>query len=406
LKKMNQQILEGIRIVEFGWAVVGPLTTSWAGGYGAEVIKIETKTRPDVIRTMTPYKNDRANLDNSLFFGRENANKYSLSLNLKHPDGVKIAKRLVAESDCVLDSYTSGVMDGYGLGYDDLKKVKQDIIMLSSCMYGQTGSLRSMPGYGVPLTAISGLTSLCGWPDRPPTGPYGSYTDYLVPRLNLLAMVSALDYRRRTGKGTYIDAAQLESAVQFVSPVLLEYEANQQISIRSGNASNHAAPHGVFPCKGKDRWCAISVFNEEEWQGFCKAIGHLPWTKRPEFVSLLERKKNETELNRLVEEWTREQETEWVMAQMQSHGVAAGIANNGQDLGNDPQLTFDHYYRRLEHPEMGTIDYAPHSIEFSESPQEIFRSPCLGEHTEYICKNILGFSESEFQRCSTEGVFE
>lgn len=403
---MNKQILEGIRIVEFGWAVVGPLTTSWAGGYGAEVIKIETKTRPDVIRTMTPYKDDRVDLNNSLFFGRENANKYSLGLNLKHPDGVKIAKRLVAESDCVLDSYTAGVMDRYGLGYNDLKQIKPDIIMLSSCMYGQTGSLRSMPGYGVPLTAISGLTSLCGWPDRPPTGPYGSYTDYLVPRLNLLAIVSALDYRRRTGKGLYIDAAQFESTVQFIAPALLEYGANQKTSSRSGNASYRAAPHGVFPCKGNDRWCAISVFSEEEWQGFCEAVGPLSWTKRPEFSSMEKRKKNEAELNRLVEEWTGGQEDEVVMTKMQSHGVPAGMANNGRDLGSDPQLTFNHYYRRLEHPEMGAVDYAPHSIEFSKSPQEIFRSPCLGEHTEYICKDIIGLSDQEFERYLAEGVFE
>ena len=403
---MNNRILEGIRIIEFGWAVVGPLTTSWAGGYGAEVIKIETKTRPDIIRTMTPYKDDRVDLDNSLFFGRENANKYSLALNLKHPEGVNIAKKLVAESDCVLDSYTAGVMDRYGLGYEELKQVKPDIIMLSSCMYGQTGPLRSMPGYGVPLTAISGLTYLCGWPDRPPTGPYGSYTDYLVPRLNLLAIVSALEYRRRTGKGTFIDAAQLEASVQFVSPALLEYGANQRTAIRSGNTSYRAAPHGVFPCKGNDRWCAISAFNEAEWQGFCEALDHLPWTKRPEFASLSERKQNEGELNRLIEEWTRQREAEWVMVQMQSHGVPAGVANNGQDLGHDPQLTYDRYYRRLEHPEMGAVDYAPHSIEFSNAPQEIFRSPCLGEHTEYICKNILGLTDQEFKKYSAEGVFE
>ena len=159
---MEVQIFDGIRIIEFGWAVVGPLTTSWAGSYGARVIKVETKTRPDIIRSMTPFKDDRVNLDNSLFFGRENANKMSISLNLKHPEAVRLAKDLVRKSDVVLDSYTAGVMDRYGLGYEDLKALKPDIIMLSSCMYGQTGKLRSMPGYGVPLTAISGLTFLCG----------------------------------------------------------------------------------------------------------------------------------------------------------------------------------------------------------------------------------------------------
>ena len=162
MRAVSRKIFEGIRIVEFGWAVVGPLTTSWAGNYGAQVIKVESETRPDIIRSMTPFVGDRVDMNNSLFFGRENASKYSIALNLKHPEGVNLAKRLVAKSDVVVESYTAGVMDRYGLGYDELKKIRSDIIMLSSCMYGQTGSLRAMPGYGVPLTAISGLTGTLG----------------------------------------------------------------------------------------------------------------------------------------------------------------------------------------------------------------------------------------------------
>jgi crotonobetainyl-CoA:carnitine CoA-transferase CaiB-like acyl-CoA transferase len=403
---MENKILEGIRIVEFGWAVVGPLTTSWAGGYGAEVIKIESKTRPDIIRTMTPYKDDKAGLNNSLFFGRENANKMSLALNLKRPEGIDTAKRLVAKSDIVLESYTAGVMEKSGLGYKALKKVKPDLIMLSSCMYGQTGALRSMPGYGVPLTAISGLTYVCGWPDRPPTGPYGSYTDYLVPRLNLLALVSALDYRRRTGRGIYLDAAQLESSVQFMAPVLLDYTVNRRISGRTGNNSDLAAPHGVYPCKGKDRWCAITVFHEDEWQGFCKVLGNPAWTQKKEFSSLEKRKENEVELNRLVGEWTKDKEARWVMEHLQQAGVAAGVANDGKDLGEDPQLKVDRYYRRMEHPRMGPVDYAPHSIEFSKAPQELTRSPLLGEHTEFVAKRIIGLTDDEFEAYRAQGVFE
>ena len=403
---MKTRILEGIRIVEFGWAVVGPLTTSWAGNYGAEVVKIETKTRPDIIRTMTPFKNDKVNVNNSLFFGRENASKYSMALNLKHPAGIDMAKRLVSKSDVVLDSYTSGVMEKYGLGYSELRTLKSDIIMLSSCMYGQTGSLRSMPGYGVPLTAISGLTNLCGWPDRPPTGPYGSYTDYLVPRLNLLAIVSALDYRRRTGKGTYIDAAQTESSVQFMAPVLLDYVVNKRVAHRSGNSSPHAVPHGVYRCKGKDRWCAITVFSDDEWRGFCDSMGAPSWTKSPKFSTFESRKRNEAELDSLVEAWTENQDAEEVMALMQRHSVPAGVANNGKDLGTDPQLTHAGYYTRLEHPEMGEVGYAKHSIEFSSATQEVWRSPCLGEHTETVCKEIIGLSDDEYDRYLTDGVFE
>jgi len=403
---MTKKILEGIRIAEFGWAVVGPLTASWAGNYGAEVIKIETRTRPDIIRTMTPFKDDRAGIDNSLFFGRENASKYSMALNLKHPDGVRLARRLVGKCDIVIDSYTSGVMDKYGLGYNDLKALKPDIIMISSCMFGQTGELRSMPGYGVTLAAVSGITYLCGWPDRKPTGPYGSYTDYLIPRLNLLGVVSALDYRRRTGKGLYLDAAQVEAVVQFVSPALLDYAVNQRVAERLGNKSPCAAPHGVYRCRGKDRWCAIAVFNEEQWRGFCKATGGPPWSRDERFVTMSARKRNEEDLNRLVESWTYERPAKEVMFVMQKNGVPAGVLNNGEDLGHDPQLVHDRYYTRLEHPEMGMVDYPGHSIEFSKAPQEVWRSPCLGEHTEYVCKEILGLSDEEFGHYAENGVFD
>ena len=403
---MDTQIFDGIRIIEFGWAVVGPLTTSWAGGYGAQVIKVETKTRPDIIRSMTPFKNDRVHLDNSLFFGRENANKMSMLLNLKHPEAVHLAKDLVSKSDVVLDSYTAGVMGKYGLGYENLKTLKPDIIMLSSCMYGQTGKLRSMPGYGVPLTAISGLTYLCGWPDRQPTGPYGSYTDYLVPRFNLLAIASALDYRRRTGEGIYLDAAQLESSVQFMAPALLDCQANSHISRRAGNRDQAGAPHGVYRCRGKEQWVAISVMTQIQWEGFCRALGHPSWTLLPEFESFAVRKEHEEKLDQRVTAWTSERGARETMEILQAEDVPAGVANNGRDLEEDPQLVHDAYFTRLSHPEMGEVHYAPHSITFSRCPQRIKRSPCLGEHTEKICKEILGLNRETFDQLKREGVFE
>ncbi len=402
----REKILDGIRIVEFGWAVVGPLTCSWAGNYGAEVIKVETSTKVDVIRTMPPFKDDKVGINTSLFFGRENASKYSIALNLAQPEAVEVAKRLICLSDVVLDSYTSGVMGRLGLSYESLKKLKPDLIMISSCMYGQTGAYSSMPGYGVPLTAISGLTEVCGWPDRKPTGPYGSYTDYLVPRFNLLAIIAALDYRRRTRKGLYLDASQYEASVQFIAPLLLDFFVNKRINTRHGNSCPYAAPHGVYRCHGNDRWCAITIFNDEQWSGFCNAVGNPSWTQESKFSTALSRKKYEEELNQLVEKWTSEHTAKEVMAVMQRYGVPAGILNNGEDLGDDPQLKQNHYYHRLEHPEIGMMDYPSASIKFSKTAEEIFRSPCLGEHTEYICKNIIGLSDEEFETYFAKGVFE
>ena len=401
---MTTKILEGIRIIEFGWAVVGPITCSWAGNFGAEVIKVETRSRIDVIRSMPPYKDDRTGVDTSLFFARENASKYSMAVNLGRAEGVEVARRLVAVSDIVLDSYTAGVMERFGLGYEDLRKTKPDLIMLSSCMYGQTGAYRSMPGYGVPLTAISGLTDICGWPDRPPTGPYGSYTDYLVPRFNLLALVSALDYRQRTGRGLHLDASQYEASVQFVSPLLLDYGVNGRVGTRQGNLSPHAAPHGVYRCQGRDRWCAIAVLDGEQWAGLRRAMGDPAWAGEERFATFLSRKKHEAELDRLLESWTANHGAEEVMALLQNHGVPAGVLNNGEDLGKDPQLKHSGYYRRLDHPEIGEMDYPGASIEFSEAVEEVRRSPCLGEHTDWVCRTVLGMAEEEISRLRKAGV--
>jgi benzylsuccinate CoA-transferase BbsF subunit len=403
---MGKKMLEGIRIVEFGWAVVGPLTSSWAGNYGAEVIKVETMTRPDPMRTMSPFKGKTQGINSSLFFGRENTSKYSIALNLMKSESIKVAKRLIGVSDIVLDSFTSGKMEEMGLSYDELKKVKPDIIMISSCMYGQTGPYRTMPGYGLPLTAISGLTELSGWPDRKPSGPYGAYTDYLVPRLNLLALIAALDYRRRTGKGLYLDVSQYEASLQFIAPLLLDSVINERVNTRQGNECSYATPHGVYRCQGVERWCAITVFNDQQWNGFCSAIGNPTWTQDSKFSTFLERKRNEEELNRLIEEWTKKHSAEEVMVLMQRNRVPAGMLNNGEDLGNDPQLKHSYYYRRLEHPEMGLVDYPGAAIEFSKTTQEVWRSPCLGEHTEYICREIVGMSDEEFIELLNKDVFE
>jgi len=192
-----------------------------------------------------------------------------------------VALSLVARCDVVLESYTSGAMAKLGLAYQDLVQVKSDLIMLSSCMYGQSGDLRSMPGYGMPLTALCGLTHLTGWPDRAPCGPYGAYTDYLVPRLNLLAIAAALDHRQRTGRGVYMDAAQLEAGAQFVAPVLLQAALTGEAPTRVGNQDSQAAPHGVYPCAGRDRWVASPYSPMSSGRAWCgpwaRRIG--PWTR-------------------------------------------------------------------------------------------------------------------------------
>ena len=199
-----------------------------------------------------------------------------------------------------------------------------------------------------------------------------------VPRFNLLAIAGALDYRRRTGEGLYLDAAQLESSVQFVAPILLDYQANGHISHRDGNRDSGGAPHGVYRCRGKEQWIAISVMDEKQWAGFCRVLDHPSWIASPEFESVAARKAHEKALDQRVTAWTSERDGVEIMKVLQAEGVPAGVVNNGEDLGEDPQLTHDGYFSRLPHPEMGDVDYAPHSITFSRSPQRIKRVPLFG----------------------------
>jgi len=400
------KILEGVKVVEFGWAIVGPMTTQFLAEYGAEVIKIESSSKPDSIRLMSPFKDDEPGLNRSGFWASSNTGKYSVSLNLSHPKGLRLAKRIATRADIVVDSFTSGVMAKWGLAYEDLKEVKPDIIMLSSCMFGQTGPVSKMPGYGGPLTAISGISSITGWPDRLPSGPYGAYTDYVAPRFNAFALLAALQYKKRTGKGQHLDISQYEAALHFVTPIVLDYIVNRRVLLRMGNRSNCAAPHGVYRCQGQDRWCAIAISTHEEWKSFCQVIGNPAWTKDPDFSTLQGRLEAGDKLDRLLEDWTLLHSPEEVMALMQAAGVPAGVLESGEDLDHDPQLNHRGHYRELDHPEMGRCRFRGQSILLTRFPRAIKRSPCLGEHTDYVMTRLLDLSDEEFAKLMSEGVFE
>jgi benzylsuccinate CoA-transferase BbsF subunit len=403
---MTPAALEGVKVLDFTWAALGPMTCDYLAVYGAEVIKIETENRPDPWRTMSPFAGNEPGLDRSGLFAFANADKYSMALNLKHPRGIELARRLVQWADVVVESYTPGSMARLGLGYEDIKKIRPDIIMLSTCMYGQTGPFTSLPGFGLTLTGASGISHLAGWPDRPPL-PSGAYTDFVVPKFNVLALISALDYRRRTGKGQYLDISQLEAALHFQIPVLLEYTANGRELGRIGNRSVYAAPQGVYRCRGENRWCAISIESDEEWNNFCVAVDRGEWIEDSRFATRMARMENLEQLNILIEEWTQDCEAEEVMRILQNAGVSAGAAQNGEQLDKDPQLKHRQYYCELDHSEMGKVSYSGFSMKMSATPYEIKRgAPRLGEHTEYVCSEILKMTNEEFVQLLNEGVFE
>ena len=403
---MGRLPLEGVKVADFCWVWTGPTTTKVLADFGATVVKIESYKRLETWRIQPPFKDDVPGPNRGAIFNSINTSKRSVTINLAHPKGIELAKKFVAWVDVVTENYAGGSMERMGLGYEVLRQIKPDIIMLSSALMGQTGPWHNSPGYGDQLTAISGLTQISGWPDRIP-GEIGFYTDYVAPRFNALTILAALDYRRRTGKGLYLDIAQHQSSIQFVGPIVLDYVVNKRVAARQGNKDDYAAPHATYPCKGTDRWCAIAVFTDEEWQKFCQVIGQPAWTKDPRFATLQARKENEEELDTLVAAWTVNYTDREVMTRLQTAGVPAGLVANAEDqVEHDPQLKHRHFYRELEHPEIGKYRAPRQPCVLSKTPCEIRRAPLIGEHTEATLKEALGMSDEEIAQLVIEGVLE
>lgn len=402
---MSNQALHGVRVCDFTWAVAGPMMSKYLADYGAVVVKVENAKRPDVLRTLGPYKDGVADLDRSGYFAFYHSNKYSISLNLQNSKGVEVARRLISWADVVCENFTPGVMEKLGLDYEQIRKVKPDIIMLSSSGQGQTGPYARVPIAGNWLVSLSGFTWVTGWPDTAPTQPFGAYNDFIAPRYGAIAILAALRYKRRTGKGQYIDLSQLEAGLQFLGPLFMDYTVNGREGERRGNSCSYAAPHGVYHCR-EGKWCAIAVFNDQEWQAFCLVLGTPPWTKEARFKTIDDRKRNEEALNKLISEWTIHRTSDEVMTLMQKAGVAAGMVQNAKDLFEDPQLKYRNYYWEMEHRVIGSYAHLGQAAILSRTPAHArMPSPCLGEHTEHVCKQFLKISDKEFEELLSEGVF-
>jgi len=397
---------EGLKIADFSWVAAGPWITTWLEGYGAEVIKIESNNRLDATRVSGPFLDNKPGPARSGMFLVFNGAKKSLTLNLNTDGGKKLAKKLVQWADVVVESYAPGQMHKWGLNYEELRKINPNIIMLSASMMGATGPHSAQPGLGLQLTSLTGFSYLTGWPDRDPPFIWGAYTDIPASRLGAATLLAVLDHYRRTGKACYIDLSQYEASTQCLAPLLLDFQVTGNIMRREGNRSPEAAPHGAFPCRGKDRWCVLSVFNEKEWNSLCKVMGIPGFAEDPRFATFEKRKENEDELERCIADWTRQFTPEKVMKRLQKAGVNAGVVQTSEDVLNDPQLKHRNHYLPLTHPEMGDYDYFCPGFRLEKVPIRPGIAPCLGEHNKYICTQILGLSDEEFNDYITSGVLK
>ena len=374
------------------------MTIKCLADHGAEVIHIESATRPELLRTTPPFRDLIPGLNRSAYQACLNSNKYGLALDMNSLRAKEVLERLIEWADVVAESFAPGAMAEWGLAYEDLVKVKPDMIMYSTSQQGQTGPRAGIAAYGTQLVSLSGFTHLTGWPDRDPTGPYGPYTDTIVPSLGAAAIAAALIRRRHTGKGEHIDLSQFEAGLNFISPCLLDYTVNQRMWSRQGNRCACAAPHGVYSCRGEDRWCAITIFSDGEWEKLCHVMVRPDLAADGRFATLPQRKENEDELDSIISEWTSEMGAEEVMILLQEVGISAGVAQNGRDLlENDAQLAHRQFFRELEHREIGKHHYQSPPFRLSKTPCELtMAGPCIGEHNEHVCTKMLGFSDEEY----------
>jgi crotonobetainyl-CoA:carnitine CoA-transferase CaiB-like acyl-CoA transferase len=405
---MNEKVFNDLKIAAFSWAMVGPLTLKFFADYGATVVRVETSLRPCVTRTSAPFKDNIAGINRSGYFNHFSANMMSLSLNMNTPQGLSVAKELVSWADVVMENFTPGVMDKWGLGYEALTEINPGIIMVRQNGFGIEGPYKNLAAFGMILAAIAGIPHYIGWPDRGPLPVgVGAYTDSISPRFAAASLIAALDYRDRTGKGQLIDLAQFETALYFFLPGLLDAAVNEREPVRNGNAVAHAAPHNVYPCKGKERWCTIAANNDVQWTSLCNAIGKAALATDPRFDTLPHRKENENSLDALIEAWTIDQTPEDLMTVLQEAGVPAGIVENAADLFEDPQLRARGLFWPMEHSEMGLFTHLGASMVLSKTPaQASTPSPCMGEHNEYVLTKILGKTDEEFVELLAAGVLE
>jgi crotonobetainyl-CoA:carnitine CoA-transferase CaiB-like acyl-CoA transferase len=407
--------LEGVKVADFSWFGAGPICALHFASMGATVIRIESETHIDSLRTIAPMAKGKTSYNASGYFNNFNAGKYDLTLCLNTDEGRGVARKVVEWADVFLTNITPRVIERWGLTYDKISEWNPKIIAAYQPMQGYDGPHKDFLGFGAVLTPITGYSYLSGFPNRLPIGVGTNYPDYVInPGHTMVAILAALHYRRRTGKGQHIECAQLESSVAPLGPAIFDYTANGVVENRAGNHIEYAAPHNAFKCKpltdaGRpldERWLAITCFSEDEWQALVAVMGSPEWARDPKFATFQGRKQNEDELDANINAWTADKDAYELMAELQSRGVPAGVVQSAREiLDYDEHVKARGYYEYLDHAETGRAAYDGPPFKLSKTPGgHAFPAPLLGEHTEYVCKEILGLKDEEITELMVAGA--
>jgi benzylsuccinate CoA-transferase BbsF subunit len=399
--------LADVKILDLMWVMAGPASTRILADYGATIVRVESQRRIDTARTLQPFLKRKPGPDNSALFQNLNAGKYGISIDMTKEAGREVIRDLVRWADVVTESFSPRAMKGWGLDYPSLRKIKPDIIMISSCLMGQTGPWAKFAGFGNLAAAISGFFNLVSWPDRPPAGPFSAYTDYVAPRFSALSILAALDHRRRTGQGQYIDQSQAEATLHFLGPALLDYAVNGRVQGGMGNRDPEMAPHGVYPALGEDRWLALAVHTDQQWQALCAAMDTSDLAHDPRFATKAARLAHQDELDEIVSTWTKTQDRFDMEKLLQERGVAAGAVLGLFDLEHDPQLQHRQHFVPLEHHKLGPVTVEGSRFRLSRTPAQVSRpAPTWGRDNQYVLEQILGYSEEKITQLALAEVLE
>jgi crotonobetainyl-CoA:carnitine CoA-transferase CaiB-like acyl-CoA transferase len=395
--------LAGLKVLDFMWVFAGPHASRQLADFGAQVVRIESSTSLDALRTGGNFQDERTDPEWAMQFSNVNAGKLGVGMDLSHPEARGVVHDLVRWADIVLESFSPRAMAGWDFDYASLREVRPDLVMASSCLMGQTGPHRQLAGFGTMAAAISGFFHITGWPDRQPCGPFLAYTDYVSPRFLLASIMAALEHRRATGEGQYVDLSQAEATMQLLVPAILDYTVNGRVMERKGNADPAHAPHGVYATAGDDQWVAVAVTADGQWRALCDELGRADLAG----LTVAERLARWQELDGLLAAWTADRKAGDVMARLQELGIPAHQVQNTVEAFEDPQLQHRGHFVQVPHDAMGTTWVEGSRLRMSRTPAVIDRgSPTIGQHTWQVLTELLGYDDDRVAELAAAGLFE
>lgn len=399
----RRQPFDGLRVVDLTWALSGPATARYFADFGATVVHVESSHRMDSARTVQPFLDDDSGSENAAVYHNMNVGKLSVSLNLGVPEGREVLDDLIGTADVFIESLSPRARAGLGLDYDRLSADHPDLIMMSSCLFGQHGPLAAYAGFGNMAAAVVGFHELTGWPDRAPAGPFSAYTDYVSPRFAIPLLIQALDERRATGRGRYLDFAQAEAALHFLTPVLIEADLDGHVATRQGNDDPVMVPHGTYPSAGDDQWVTVACRDDRDWRALAEVVG------RPDLADLdsTARRRRHDELDTIICAWTRGTSAAGAAHVLVGVGIPSHHVQHSPECFTDEQLACDAHFMSVDHPRHGQVIVEGSRVRLSDTPSVFQRgAPILGQHTLEVVTELLGYDEERLANLLAAGALD